>query len=146
LARIQERFETQSGTTFTKEETDAGNVRYRKDGTFTSSQSFAAGKSHTALSEVKRGNTKPSELDADDLNAPYDAASYTPAELFDDDSFEREQRVNRNQFNGFLNAEATPEDRVEAAFEYQQFLKQMEKSNSPEQDRKIKKKYGLGGS
>ena len=146
MARIQERFETQSGTTFTKEETEAGNVRYRKNGTFTSSQSFAASKSHTPTAEVRRGNTDPSELDRTDLNKPFDATSYIPTEAFDDDSFEREQVAEANRFYGFLQAEETPDDRVEAALEYQDMVQELDDSNSPEEDREIKERYGIGGS
>lgn len=146
MTEIIESFETLSGTSFRKEKTESGNTRYRKDGQFTSSQSFAAGKSHTALSEVKRGTVDANELDTDDLNAPYDATSYIPTEVYDQDSFERQQRIDRNKFEGFLNAPETPDDRIEAALEYQQFIKELENSNSPEQDREIKRKYGLGGS
>jgi hypothetical protein len=146
LTEITERFETQSGTTFTKEETEAGNVRYRKNGTFTSSQSFAAGKSHTPTAEVRRGNTDPSDIDRTDLNKPFDATSYIPTEAFDDDSFEREQAAEANRFYGFLQAEETPDDRVEAALEYQDMVRELDDSNSPEEDREIKERYGVGGS
>lgn len=146
MARIQEQFETQSGTTFTKEETEAGNVRYRKDGAFTSAQSFGAGKSHRPTAEVRRGNTDPSELDRTDLNKPFDATSYIPTEAFDDDSFDRRQAAEANRFYGFLQAEETPDDRVEAALEYQDMVRELDDSNSPEEDREIKERYGVGGS
>jgi hypothetical protein len=146
LARIQERFETQSGTTFTKEETEAGNVRYRKNGTFTSSQSFAAGKSHTPTAEVRRGNTDSSDIDRTDLNKPFDTTMTVPTQQFDDDSFERKQAAEANRFYGFLQAEETPDDRVEAALEYQDMKRELENSNSPQEDRDIKDRYGVGGS
>ena len=146
MARIEERFETQSGTTFTKEETDAGNVRYRKNGTFTSSQSFAAGKSHTPTAEVRRGNTDPSDLDRTDLNKQFDVSMTVPIQQFDEDSFEREQAGEANAFYGFLQAEETPDDRVEAALEYQDMVRELDDSNSPEEDREIKERYGIGGS
>lgn len=141
-----ERFETTAGTTYTKERTDAGNIRHRENGAFTSAKSFGAGKSHTPTAEVKRGNIEPSELDRTDLNKPFDTTGTVPTQPFDDDSFERQQAAEANRFYGFLTSEETPDDRVEAAIEYQEMKRELEESNSPEEDREIKERYGIGGS
>lgn len=139
-------FQTLSGSTFTKERTDDGRTLYRKDGQFTSRQAYAAGNSHTALSEVNRGTVEASEIDRTDLNAPFNATSFTPSEAFDDGSFAREQVVEANRFYGFLQATGTPDDRIEAAQEYQEMKRRLEQSDSPEQDREVKQQYNIGGS
>jgi hypothetical protein len=139
-------FQTLSGSTFSKERTDDGRTVYRKNGQFTSRQAFAAGKSHTPTSEVKRGTVEASEIERTDLNEPFNTTSFTPTEAFDEGSFEREQVVESNRFYGFLQAPDTPNDRVEAALKYQEMKRRLEQSNSAEEDREIKEQYNIGGS
>lgn len=146
MTEIIDRFETQAGTTYTKERTESGRTQYRKNGQFTSSQSFAAGKSHTTTAELKRGTIDASDVERTDLNKPYDATAYMPTDAFDDGSYEQQQAREANRFYGFLQAEGTPDDRVEAALEYEQMIRELEQSNSAAQDREIKEQYNIGGS
>lgn len=145
----RDRVTTNAGNTYTRETTltDDGDisVTYRgPNGQFVSKQTWAAAQSHTPMSEIKRGNVDPADVDPADLNAPFDADFYEP--LGERSGEVRERRAEKNRFYGFLAADNTPDDRVAAAVEYERMKRRLERTDDPEQERKIKAAYGIGGS
>lgn len=119
---------------------------YRRGSKFASAEQYKAAKSHTPVSEMVRGNLEPSDVDPSNLNDPFTARIFDPIELFPEGSELREQQAERNRFLGFLESRDTPDDRVEAALEYQKMTRELEGVRDQTERERIKTTYNIGGS
>jgi len=147
MAREIESFDTAAGNTFSKREDTAGRTYYVKEGDGrVSRQSYAAGKSHRPVSEIKRGTRSVDDFAPDELGEEWVSDTYFPVEAFDEGTPEREVQRLKNGFVGFANARDTPDDLVAAAVEYDDFLDALEGVKDPRERAEIKERFGVGGS
>lgn len=149
MARILKQVTTSSGTTWQRKEDSLGREYTYKEGegrvADPDSRRFAAAKSHTTLAEYKRGHIDRDEIDRSDLQKPFNTTTTDSVEKYERGSFEREQAAEVNRFFGFLTDNRTPDDRVEAALEYQEFEREIRDKSGKEAE-KVRRKYNIGGS
>lgn len=107
-------------------------------------QKWAAAKSHSPeVAVAERGESIDRALRGDERTA--DALS-VPTSNMDPGTVEYRLGVNKNRWLGFLNAEGTPNDPEEAFKDYSNMIDELKEAESPEEERDIRKEYGVGDS
>lgn len=148
MAKISEQFTTTAGTVVRQYRRDDGSTFSTADGSFVSSQSFAAYKSHTPGNQAfSRSTETPESLDKVggiyQYQTPRDPRSATNAG-------QREQIGDRNRWVGFLRQTTINGDEydspVEAAEAYDDMKDQLDSVTDSEKIQSIKRKFGIGGS
>lgn len=143
---VLRQFETDDGQTVTKYETSFGGTLYTAEGEGQINQQEYSAKSAQRTVVQKRDKIEAGTLDESELPERYQATSTFPTGGTEPGSAERFELEQKNMFAGYLFAEDTPDDRLQAVEEYTEMQKRLRQADSQAEQREIKEDYNIGGS
>lgn len=143
---VERTFETQRGERVSKVETSIGGTLYYSEERGQINQTEYSNLS-SQRREVRIKQTKEQEqIESTDLSDTYQAEKTYPIGDLEPGSVERERVKQQNMFVGFLLQDDTPEDRVEAAFEYEEMQQRIRQAGTQDEIEDIKGDYNIGGT
>lgn len=146
FGEVQRTFETEGGERVSKIKTQRGGDLYYSEERGQISQSEYSSASSQRREVQTFSQKEVDEISKNELSERYQATQTGPISDLPPGSVARARQEQKNMFVGFLSKEDTPDDRIEAAKQYEKMVKEIRGAGSEEEIKDIKNDYNIGGS